>query len=148
MIGMEELSKRWNIGLDISKKRVKVTTQRGIWTVINPILSRIFSTNDRQLIYRRLDTNISTDTFLSSVNSIQGNTCANIYCNYLRWTRIPTMKSKSKSHHSLSTLFTQDGVTNAMVVDNTIEQTAGGGLRRNPEMQIDVSTPLNIFDHV
>ena len=34
------------------------------------------------------------------------------------------MKSKSESHHSLSTLFAQDGVPNVMVMDNAMEQKA------------------------
>ena len=35
------------------------------------------------------------------------------------------MKSKSETHHSLSTLFARDGVPNVMVVDNAMGQTAG-----------------------
>ena len=75
-IGPEELATRWNIVLEISKKAVEVTTQRGIRTVDNPTLSRIFRMNDRKLGYRQLNANILTYTLFSSVKSKQGNVCA------------------------------------------------------------------------
>ena len=104
-IGPEELATHWNIGLEIANKIIEVTTQRGIQTVANPILSRRFCANDRKLRYWRLNTNIFTNTLFYSLKFKQGNTCALIYCNGLNWTRIHPMESKSEAHHSLYTVF-------------------------------------------
>ena len=93
--------------------------------VANPTLSQRFRTNNRQLRYWRLNNNMFTDTFFYSVNSKLGNTCDHIYCNDLRWTRIHPIKSMPEAKHSLSTLFTRDGIPHMMVMDNAMEKTAG-----------------------
>jgi hypothetical protein len=48
------LAKNWGIGLETAKQTLKVTTQRGVRTVLHPSLSRRYRTNDRQLRYCRL----------------------------------------------------------------------------------------------
>jgi hypothetical protein len=49
MISPEVLAKNWSIGLEAAKRRIDVTTQRGVRTVSNPVMSRRFRTNDRQM---------------------------------------------------------------------------------------------------
>ena len=146
-IGTKELATRWNMGLDIAKKTVEVTTQRGIRTVANTILSCRFFTNNRQIRYRWLNTNMFTDDLFSSVKSKWGSTCDQIDCNNLMWKRIHPIQSKSESHHTLSTLFTQYGVPNVVVMGNAMEKWQGIS-RRNPGMQICIFALLNLSPHV
>jgi len=68
-VSAEELSKRWNIGLHKAQLTSKVTTQRGIQTLLNPMLSRRYPTNDRHLRYNRLPCDIFTDTLIASILS-------------------------------------------------------------------------------
>ena len=138
------MTTRWNIGLDIEKKTIEVITQRGIRMVTNPTLSHIFFTNIRQLRYWLLNTNMFTDTFFYIVKSKQGNTCSQIYCNYLRWKQIHLIKSNPEAHHSLSTLYTRYGVPSVMVMDNAMEKTAGELIKKRG-MQISISAQLKIL---
>ena len=51
-----DLAKRWGIGLATAKKTLLYTTQRGLRTVPNPLLSQRYRTNDRMFRYKRLST--------------------------------------------------------------------------------------------
>ena len=44
-----DLPKRWNIGLETAKRTLLKTTQRGLRTSPNPLLSQQYSTNERML---------------------------------------------------------------------------------------------------
>ena len=72
-----DLAKRWNIGLNISletsKRTLLKTTQRGLRTSPNPLLSQEYSTNDRMLRYRRLPVDLYTDTLEAGIVSHRGN---------------------------------------------------------------------------
>ena len=59
------LARNWGIGLHAAKETLKVTTQRGVRTVVHPSLSRRFQTNDCQIRYRRLGIECFTDTLIS-----------------------------------------------------------------------------------
>ena len=52
-----DLAKRWNIGLETSKRTLLKTTCRGLRSSPNPVLSQWCSTNDRMLRYRTLPVN-------------------------------------------------------------------------------------------
>ena len=56
-----DLAKRWNIRLETAKRTLLTTTQRGLRTSPNPLLSQWCSTNDRMLRYRRLSVDSFTD---------------------------------------------------------------------------------------
>ena len=107
------------------KQTTKVTTQLGVRTVDHPSLQQRFRTNDRQLRYRRLNTTMFTDTYLSSIKSTRSNTCAQIWTNYIEWIRIDPMSTKSRLHHSANKLFKNDGVTSKIVMDSAREQIVG-----------------------
>ena len=57
-----DLAKTWNIGLETAKRTLLKTTQSGLRTSPNPLLSQWYSTNDRMLMYRRLPVDLFTDT--------------------------------------------------------------------------------------
>ena len=57
-----DLAKRWNIGLETAKRTLLMTTQSGLRTSPNPLLSQWYITNDRMLRNRRLPVDSFTDT--------------------------------------------------------------------------------------
>jgi hypothetical protein len=121
----DRLARNWNISLEAAKRTLQVTTQRGIRTVSNPSLSRRFRTNDRQLQYRRISTDVFTDTMESSIVSKRGNQYAQVFATPFGWTRVHPMKKKSDAHDGLSLMFARDGVPNCLIMDNSKEQTLG-----------------------
>ena len=121
----EELSSKWGIGISAAKRTLKVTTQRGIRTVLHPSLSRRFRTNDRQLRYRRLRCDVFTDTLITNVISRRQNRYAQVFGTSFGWSRAHPMKLKSEAHEALSLMFIRDGVPPRIIMDNSLEQTKG-----------------------
>ena len=119
----EALVQNWGIGLEAAKRTVEATTQRGIRTVANASLSRRFRTNDRQLRYRRINTDVFTDTMQSSVISKRKNKYCQLFSAPFGWARAFPMQKKSDAHEGLSTLFKRDGVPNNLIMDGSKEQT-------------------------
>ncbi len=121
----EQLSSRWNIGLDKAKRTLQVTTQQGTRTVAYPSMDARFRTNDRQLRYRRLKTSLYTDTMFASTVSSRGNTCAQIFVNDLEWVRSFPMTRKGDAHTCLDLLFPEEGVPNTIIMDDAKELVGG-----------------------
>ena len=96
------LARKWGIGLDVAQNTIRKTTQRGVRTVLHPTLSRRFRINDRQLRYKRLRSNMFSDTLISSITSKDGNKYAQVFCTDYGWTRAFPMKRKSEAHEALS----------------------------------------------
>ena len=119
------LAKNFGIGLDAATKTLKVTTQRGIRSVLNPTLSRRFRTNDRQLRCRRLPVDMHADTMFSDVKSTRQNKCAQVFTTPDGWARAHPMRKKSQAHETLSLMFQREGVPNVMIMDGSKEQTMG-----------------------
>ena len=119
------LARKWGIGLDVAQNTIRKTTQRGVRTVLHPTLSRRFRTNNRQLRYRRLRSNMFSDTLISSITSKDGNKYAQVFCTDYGWTRAFPMKRKSEAHEALSLLFSREGVPPVMVIDGSKEQVKG-----------------------
>ena len=104
-----DLAKRWNIGLETAKKTLLKTTQRGLRTSPNPLLSQQYSTNDRMLWYRRLPVDLFTDTLESGIVSHRGNKYAQAYAHRNTWCKAYPMTKKSDAHETLLLLFAQEG---------------------------------------
>ena len=81
----QTLADNWGIGIETAKRTIKVTTQRGIRTVLHPTLSRRFRTNDQQLRYRRLPVDMFTDTMFTNSILRQGNKCAQVFSTSNGW---------------------------------------------------------------
>ena len=75
-ISPEALAEKCDIGLNTAKRTTKVTTKRGVRMVEHTSFQWRFRTNDRKIQYRRLNTTMFTDMYLSSIKSTRGNTCA------------------------------------------------------------------------
>ena len=125
-----ELAQRWGIGIEAARRTLNVTTQRGVRTVAHPSLSRRFRTNDRQLRYRRLATDIYADTLVSKHKSKRGNLYAQVFATKFGWCRVFPMQRKSDAHHALSLLFARDGVPPRLIVDGSKEQMQGAFRRK------------------
>jgi hypothetical protein len=76
----EQLSKQWDIGLSQAKQTIKVTTQRGVRSVILP-LSRRYRTDQMYNQKRLRGQHFYTDTLIGKYNSLTNNTCAQIFAN-------------------------------------------------------------------
>ena len=63
-------AKRWNIALETAKRTHLKTTQRGLRTSQNPLLSQQYSIDDRMLRYRRIPVDLLTDTFDAGIVSL------------------------------------------------------------------------------
>jgi hypothetical protein len=97
----EELARHWNIGLSAAKRTLLATTQRGVKDIASRTLAKRVKPTPSQLRYRHLRTSVYTDTMFSTVTTLNGNTCAQIYVNDLDWTRAYAMKSKGNAHETL-----------------------------------------------
>ena len=104
-----DLANRWGIGLETAKKTLLHTTQRGLCTVPNPLLSQRYRTNDQMFRYKRLSTDIFTDTMLVGIKSHHGNTCTQVSAHRNTWCKAYPMKTKGEAHHLLSLLFLHEG---------------------------------------
>ena len=91
-----DLAKRWGIGLETAKKTLLHTMQRGLRTTPNPLLSQRYRTNDQMFRFKRLSTDIFTDTMLVRIKSHCRNTCTQIYMHRNTWCKAYPMKTKEK----------------------------------------------------
>ena len=127
------LAATWNIGIDAAKHTLEMTTQRGVRSVANPSICCRFCTNDRQLHYRRLKTNIFTDTLFSSVKSSRNHTCAQMFCKDLQWTAVYPMTTKGEAHLGLSKFLSTHGAPDFLIANGATELTQGKFRRKARE---------------
>ena len=106
----------------MTRKPLKITTQRGIRTALYPTLDRCFKTNDKILRYSRLNINMCTDTMFASKISLRKNTCGQVYTNDIDCTRFYPMKDRKQMHETLSIFFREKGVPTNLIVDGAREQ--------------------------
>jgi hypothetical protein len=119
------LAKNWGIGTEAAKRTRLVTTQRGIRRMIQPILTKRYKTNDRQLPYRRLPVTMYTYTMYSKILSRKMNKAAQIFCTDFGFVRAFPLKKEKEAHEALSLLFHRDGFPYVMVMDGAKAQVEG-----------------------
>jgi hypothetical protein len=120
-----ELQKRFGgVSLDIVDNTLKATTQHAFRAGEMP-LSRRYKTNIQQLRYRRLRDTWYSDTFKSSVKSMNGNQYSQIFTNGKGWEWNHPMKLKSDAPFALSKAFKEFGLPEIMVTDRAPELTQG-----------------------
>jgi hypothetical protein len=119
------LSKIWNIKTDLASKTLDQTTQLNRQGGDNE-LSRHFSTNDRMLRYKRINSQFFTDTFYvtSKGRSTRGNTCAQMFVSDKGYVAIYPMESKRHFKDALHLFCKEIGVPVSLVVDPSGEQTS------------------------
>ena len=98
-IGPEELSRKWDIGLQTAKDTLAETTWHGVRTAVHPMPIRLRV--DQLHLHRPFMRGTwYADTLLSKVKSIRGNTCANVFTQ--GWfTKVVPMTARSDVGQSL-----------------------------------------------
>ena len=124
-VSAEFLSKIWNIKNDEASKCLKQNTQLCRGGADND-LSRHFSTNDRMLRYKRINSQFFTDTFFvgGDATSTRGNKCAQIFVSDKGYVKVYPMKSKGDFINALRMFCKEIGVPLSLVVDPSGEQTS------------------------
>ena len=121
----ERLASIWNIGLEQAKRTIERTTQRGVRDFSNPTMGRRLKPFSYQLLFRHLRTTMYTDTMFSKVKSLQQNTCAQVFCTPVDWTRVFPLRSKGDAHLALDLLHRRHGVPAKLICDNANELIQG-----------------------
>jgi hypothetical protein len=104
-----QLAQRWHISLDMAKRTIEKTTQRGV----------------RDLAYRPLNARCYTDTMIAAVPSLFNKyTCAQIYVTEFGWVKVYPMRAKSEAPSTLDLLHHDYGSFREMVPDNAKELTS------------------------
>ena len=128
-ITKEILSRRWMIGLDSADRTLRVTTQRGVKTIIRPTDRRVktwYPHLGRPTTKRRM----YSDTLFAKTKSIRGNTCAQLWTDGTGGTFFYPKQSKSKAHETISAVIHDLGAIPAEVMtDNAKEETLGPWLK-------------------
>ena len=128
-----DLAEKWGIGLEAACRTLECTTQRGLWTVIHPYLSRRFQTYDWQLEYRRLRYDVFGDTLLAGKNSKCGNNYTKVFVIKFGWSCSFPMSKNGGAHEDLSLLFQRYEVLPKMIFDGSKEQTLDAFKRKVAE---------------
>ena len=92
-VTFENLSRKWNIGLETAKRTLQVTTQQGVRTAVHP-LHRQYRVHHLHTNRQRLNGDWFTDTRFLKATSLQGNTCAQIFTNGSNFTTVHPLNSK------------------------------------------------------
>jgi len=137
----DDLAKKWCIGIETAKKTLRCTTQKGIRNTMYPI-ERRFRTRQAQLRYNQLSGRhgrFYTDTFFSSVPSLNGSKMAQLYINDLSFTKTYPMKLKSEVADTLSKFIHEVGIPHAIHSDDAPELMQGKFKQLCKEYQIQTS---------
>ena len=124
-VSSQFLSKIWHIKPDLAAKALDQSTHLQRQGGDND-LSRLFSTNDRMLRYRRIKSQFFTDTFFVTATgkSTRGFTCAQLFVSDKGFVAIYPMKSKGDFEDALHQFCKEVGVPVSLVVDPSGEQTS------------------------
>lgn len=122
-VSADFLSKIWNIKNDEAVKALDQNTQLYRQGADND-LSRRFSTNDRMLRYKWINSQFFTDTFFVTKKgkSSRGNSCAQIFVSDKGFVAIYPMQSKSEFVDALQMFCKEVGVPHDLILDPSGEQ--------------------------
>jgi hypothetical protein len=118
-----KLAQRWAISEATASKTLKVTTQKVVRNALYPI-ERRFRTRQAQLHYPQLSGRhgrFYTDTFFSSVKSIDVATCCQLFGNDIGFTQVYPMRVKSEAHLSLKSFIHNVGIPHILHSDTDLE---------------------------
>ena len=119
------LAKRWGFSPEKAQKTIQATTERGIRTMLHPLLSRWFRTNDWNLCSHHLVHPLFSDTMLALTVSRRGNRYTQVFATDFGWAKAFPMASRSKAHETSSLLFLRDGVPPTCICYNARELVQG-----------------------
>jgi len=132
------LATRWNIDVKVAMATLKCTTQKGTNIPQNSdFISRRFDINDRYIRYKRLSSEMFTDTYFAQTPSRDGNKVVQLYCTDFNWVRVYNFQHESEIHFSLDFLFKKVGVPSLLISDNSKAQTLGSFKKKCLEARCD-----------
>jgi len=120
-VGPEELSRKWNIGLQMAKDTLKVTTQHGVRTAVHPMTRRL-RVDHLHLHRPRLHGMWFLDMLIAKVKSLLGNKCANVFTNG-KFTKVVPMASRKDAGESLVDFTDDVGIPEMLTTDGAGEFT-------------------------
>ena len=122
----ETLSKLWYISDSLAEGAIEANTQLRRYNAENT-LSRNFSTNDRMLRYRRIQSVFYTDTMFSTpkAKSTRQNVCCQVFVSDEGYVAVYPMKSQAEFPTVLHWFCKHIGVPTTLVVDGHKAQTSG-----------------------
>ena len=114
----EFISKIWSVSQREAEDIVEQNTQLNRQSA-DGLLSRQFSTNDRMLRYRRIQSYFFTDTMFvtKQAESTRGNTCLQLFVSDKGYVAVYPMESKSDFDQALHLFCKEVGVPVTLVVD-------------------------------
>ncbi len=139
----EKLARMWKIPLKAAEYTIKVTTQKGIAHPLTPLQSR-YRTKQAQLRYDQLGDRhgrFYSDTMFSSVKSVQGFVCAQVFVNDVDFTRIYPVKRKGETGNALLEFIWDVGIPSTLHTDNAKKLTGGEGKKVASDHQIITCRP-------
>jgi len=114
----EHLSKVWRISHEEASRTLDVTSQHNRQS-IDSSLSRRFSSNDRMLRYKRIDSLFYTDTFFSSkVVSQRGFSMMQLFVSDKGFVKVYGMRSQTEFLDALRLFCKEVGAPKAVIVDS------------------------------
>ena len=124
-VSKEMLAKVWRISEEEARRTLEVTTQLNKQDA-DSNLSRRFSTNDRMLRYRRINSLFFTDTFFAagSAKSLRGFTCMQLFVSDKGFMKVYGMTSPKQFMDALKLFCKEVGVPKAVVADPHGSQTS------------------------
>jgi hypothetical protein len=120
-LSVEEVSRKFGVGLETARKTLKATTQYGIQHAVHP-LSRRYRTDIMQSKRQRLNDTFYTDTMFSGIRSLRGNTCAQVFTNG-KYVHMEPGERKSQAGEALGSMIDKVRIPDKIVFDGAKEQT-------------------------
>ncbi len=124
VITKEELATRWFTGLNSAEATLLAMTQEGM-RFMEGDLERHLRTSQRHLRFPSLNMQIYTDTLFSSLKSIRGYTCAQIFTDGRKFFRAYPLAKKADAHHALTAFIQDVGIPKCCLSDGAEEERGG-----------------------
>jgi hypothetical protein len=116
-VGPEELSRKWNISLQMVKDTLDVTTQHGVRRAVHPMLRRLRA-NHLHLDRPRLQGMWFLDVLIANVMSLLGNKCANDFTTG-KYMKVVSMQSHADARESLVDFMDDVGIPKMLMMNST-----------------------------
>jgi len=113
----ENVARRWMVGLDAARKSLKVTTQRGVRSILNPAMRR-FKTQMTHLRYPRIKGTFYADIMEPKIKSVDAQNFAHIIGNGHGYTKVYPMERKNESIYALDDFVKKVGIPEVLLCDN------------------------------
>ena len=124
-VSSEHLSKVWRIDKNTADRTLECTTQLKKQDCEGDV-SRNFSTNDRMLRYKRINTHFFTDTFQAKMKctSLRGYQYCQLFVSDKGFIFVVFMRKKSEFPLALKAFAKEIGVPSSLIMDPSGEQTS------------------------